>query len=60
MMEGRTLQKQLEHLSARRRTYDDESIARSFAKLMFEGKVHAALRYLGDNHSGEFFHWMTA
>ena len=52
MKEGRTLQNQLEHRSTSRRARDDDSTMRSFTKLMFEGKVRAALQVLSDNHSG--------
>ena len=52
MREGRTLQKQLEHRSTNRRARDDDSALRSFTKLMLEGNVRAALRFLSDNHSG--------
>lgn len=49
MREGRTLQKQLTN---GRRARDDEAIMKSFTKLMFEGKVRAALRFLSDSDSG--------
>ena len=60
MKEGRTLQNQLEHRSSgapehrstSRRARDDDSTMRSFTKLMFEGKIRAALQVLSDNHSG--------
>ena len=56
LREGRTIQAQLQHASQMRasvrRAEDTGHSARIFAKLMLEGKVHAALRHLSDNHSG--------
>ena len=50
MREGRTIQNQL----SMRAAYGEKSdnVIRVFSKLVFEGKIHAALRYLSGNHSG--------
>ena len=50
MREGRTIQN---HLSSyRHNASQDECNARVFSKLVFEGKIHAALRFLSENHGG--------
>ena len=46
MREGRTIQT---HLQTGRRNAHADQNARVFAKLMFEGKTHSALRYLSEN-----------
>lgn len=54
MREGRAIQKQL-HARKLNNLSDDEQEAhnaRIFAKLIFEGKIHSALRFLSDNHGG--------
>ena len=56
LREGRTIQAHLQHTIQRRASsqnaQDTGHSARVFAKLMMEGKVNAALRYLSDNNSG--------
>ena len=51
MREGRTIQ---QHLPINRRTESDlmEQNTRIFSKLVFEGKIQAALRFLSNNHGG--------
>ena len=52
MKEGRTLQYQL-HPFARGSSHDQkEHTARVFSKLVFEGKIHSAIRFLSDSHGG--------
>ena len=46
LKEGRTIQKRL--VSGKRRTSED--VSRIFAKLMMEGKVHNALKFLSDEN----------
>ena len=48
MREGRTIQT---HLQFRRHNAPDQN-SRIFSKLMFEGKTHAALRYLSESSGG--------
>ena len=52
--EGRTIQKQLRAFTTRNLTEEEQDgrKAKIFAKLVFEGKIHSALRYLSDNHGG--------
>ena len=54
MREGRTIQNQLRTRGRTSLTEEeqDSKNARIFAKLVFEGKIHSALRYLSDNHGG--------
>ena len=51
MREGRTIQ---HHLPTIHRTKDDEpgQDSRTFSRLVFEGKIHSALRFLSNNHGG--------
>ena len=46
MREGRTLQ---HHLPLIRRSKDEEGRSRIFAKLVMEGKIHSAVRFLSEN-----------
>ncbi len=48
MREGRTLQTQLR--SSNRLSQEHQT--RTFSKLVFEGKIRAAIRFLSDNHGG--------
>ena len=50
MREGCTIQNQL----SMRAPYGEKSdnVIRVFSKLVFEGKIHAALRYFSENHGG--------
>ena len=54
MREGRTIQKQLKSRAPMNLTAEEQDSrnAKVFAKLVFEGKIHSALRYLSDNHGG--------
>ena len=49
MREGRTIQTHLQMLRQSTARNPEERNARVFSKLMFEGKTHAALRFLSDN-----------
>lgn len=51
MREGRTIQ----HLLPTNRQTDDNRLEQNiciFSKLIFEGKIQTALRFLSNNHSG--------
>ena len=49
MKEGRTIQHHL-RLPHRNDTECLENTSRIFSKLVFEGKIHSALRFLSNNH----------
>lgn len=56
LKEGRTIQKHL--VPARRRPDEDPTAndVRVFSRLVFEGKIHSALRYLTENHATGVLH----
>ncbi len=51
--EGRAIQDRLHKTFTKRK---EQQLSRSFAKLMFEGKTHAALQLLSDKGKGGFLH----
>ena len=59
LREGRTIQHAMgSHCRRKDWTMDERENeegwnARIFAKLMFEGKIHSALRHISENHRGE-------
>ena len=54
LTEGQTIQTQLKFTSAGRpNEVDDDATTGAFTELMFERKLHAALRYFTDNQTGE-------
>ena len=52
LREGRTIQGQLRFTKAGRQDGDDDANTKVFTKLVLEGNIHAALRYLSDNRKG--------
>ena len=50
LWEGRTLQNHLHSFKSRSSEDQSSYTVRVFTKLVFEGKIHSALRFLSDNH----------
>jgi hypothetical protein len=57
LREGRAIQNRLPKI---RSCHDEDQLACSFAKLMFEGKTHAALQLLADKGKGGGSYTSTA
>ena len=52
LREGRTIQKHLRPNSVNTRSDEPDQNTRIFSKLVFEGRIRSALRFLSDNHAG--------
>ena len=52
MKEGRTIQNHLRPPRRREHGNQEENDSRIFSKLILEGKIHSALRFLSQNHGG--------